>query len=187
MKKHIIFVVGLACATPLHSMEQFPTIFTKEELKVLRTKRIQGIATEEELEVLKAIRAERKKGTLLTKEEQFDFRKHLARYRGGYVLQQLLNKTDGTEVEAETYVREDEEKYLEQLFPVKDIYFTRAEQRLEKFKNKEVPARFEMIGLIKEEAIVTELLQLKEEEIIPRLLKFQEELQKKKESLKKVL
>jgi hypothetical protein len=84
---------------------------------------------------------------ILNKEQQKEFRAILAGYRGAYVLQRLLEATEGTEVKAETRLRKHHEELLDNYKRLhgNDPYVAKKFKRLEKFKNEEVPARFEQL------------------------------------------
>lgn len=89
----------------------------------------------------------------LNKEQQKEFRAALAGYRGAYILQQMLERTGRTEVKAEARLRKDYGDILETYKQLhgETPYVKHKLERLEKFKNKEVPAIFEQLAKLKTE------------------------------------
>lgn len=101
------------------------------------------------------IRSMESQQVALDKTQQKEFRATLAGYRGAYILQQLLENTGRKEVKAETRLRKDLESLLNDYKRLHgdDSYVAHKLQRLEKFKNEEMPGIFKQLSQLKTEDI----------------------------------
>jgi len=91
----------------------------------------------------------------LTKTQQKEFRATLAGYRATYLQQQLLEATGRTENKAEARLRKNYEELLNDYKRLHsdDAFVVDHFKKLEKFKNREVPAIFEQLRKLKTEEL----------------------------------
>ena len=89
----------------------------------------------------------------LNKSQQKEFRAVLASYRAAYIYQQLLALTEKIENKAELRLRRNLESLLQDYKNLhgNDPFVKQAFHKLDKFKNKEVPAIFQELAKLKTE------------------------------------
>lgn len=92
---------------------------------------------------------------ILNKQQQKELRLNLAGYRSTYIYQQLLTAVGKSENKAEMRLRNNYEEFLRdyKLVHSNDPFVINAFHKLEKFKNKEVPAIFEQLNKPKTEEL----------------------------------